>query len=303
MKLLLAVDGSECSGAAVDAVAGRPWPEGSVVKIISAVESPVVSTPTAWALSQDVYSQLEQAAVDKAKTAVREASDRLRTGRAKRLKILAETVSGHAEDVILDEAVRWGAELIVLGSHGYRKLQRFLLGSVSQAVASQAPCSVEIVRQVGKTDKRSATQRKPQMKTSNRQVKRRLLFFMFFAVFCALSYPASAQQDSQSKETVARGKKLFMSYCASCHGVDGAGTGAVAPSLKKQPPDLRHIQTKQGRFLSEEIAKKIAGDLSPQVHGRGEMPVWGLILSSSDISHLVKFLESVQRPLDPRTTE
>jgi nucleotide-binding universal stress UspA family protein len=48
--------------------------------------------------------------------------------------------------VILEEAERWDADLIVLGSHGYGLWQRFLLGSVSQAVVSHARCSVEVVR-------------------------------------------------------------------------------------------------------------------------------------------------------------
>jgi hypothetical protein len=39
-----------------------------------------------------------------------------------------------------------GADLIVVGSHGYRALERFLLGSVSQSVVSHAACSVEVVR-------------------------------------------------------------------------------------------------------------------------------------------------------------
>ena len=45
-----------------------------------------------------------------------------------------------------DEAARWQADLIVLGSHGFGVVKRRLLGSVAQAVALQAPCSVEIVR-------------------------------------------------------------------------------------------------------------------------------------------------------------
>ena len=61
-------------------------------------------------------------------------------------EITTETVEGSPKRVILDEAERWDAELIVVGSHGRRGLQRFLLGSVSQAVALHAPCSVEIVR-------------------------------------------------------------------------------------------------------------------------------------------------------------
>jgi nucleotide-binding universal stress UspA family protein len=48
--------------------------------------------------------------------------------------------------IILDEAARWGADVIVLGSHGHRGVDRFLLGSVSEAVAMHAGCSVEVIR-------------------------------------------------------------------------------------------------------------------------------------------------------------
>lgn len=148
MKILLAVDGSDYSNAAVDAVAERPWPEGSLVKIISAIELPFVPTPETWALPDSYYSQLEQAAKEQAESAVREARHRLQAGSVMPLETISETIAGRAEDVILDEAEKWGADLIVLGSHGYRAFKRFLLGSVSQAVATHAPCSVEIVRRV-----------------------------------------------------------------------------------------------------------------------------------------------------------
>ena len=68
-------------------------------------------------------------------------------------RVIGKTISldgamlpGPPRTVILDEAERWGADLIVVGSHGYRAWERFLLGSVSQAVVSHAKCSVEVVR-------------------------------------------------------------------------------------------------------------------------------------------------------------
>jgi nucleotide-binding universal stress UspA family protein len=53
---------------------------------------------------------------------------------------------GDPRSCILDVAKEWGADLIVLGSHGRRGLDRFLLGSVSETVAVHAPCSVRVVR-------------------------------------------------------------------------------------------------------------------------------------------------------------
>jgi nucleotide-binding universal stress UspA family protein len=51
-----------------------------------------------------------------------------------------------AKELILSEAAEWNADLIVVGSHGRRGVNRLLLGSVSEAVALHAQCSVAIVR-------------------------------------------------------------------------------------------------------------------------------------------------------------
>jgi nucleotide-binding universal stress UspA family protein len=60
----------------------------------------------------------------------------------------AETAveAGDVRECILDSAAEWHANLIVLGSHGKRGIQRFLLGSVAEFVARHAKCSVTIIR-------------------------------------------------------------------------------------------------------------------------------------------------------------
>jgi nucleotide-binding universal stress UspA family protein len=145
MKILLATDGSDCSKAAVVAVAERPWPEGSEVKVISAIELPYTPMTETWALPDSYFKELEAAVTERAEAAVNQAAKRLKSARGE-LLITTEVANGSAKDVILDEAENWGADLIVLGSHGYRGWRRFLLGSVSHAVATHARCSVEIVR-------------------------------------------------------------------------------------------------------------------------------------------------------------
>jgi nucleotide-binding universal stress UspA family protein len=145
MKILLATDGSDCSKAAVDAVAERPWPEGSEVKVISVIELSYAPMTEAWALPDSYFKELETAGTEQAEKAVNQAAKLLKSARGE-LVITTEVANGSAKDMILDEAEKWGADLIVLGSHGYRGWRRFLLGSVSHAVATHARCSVEIVR-------------------------------------------------------------------------------------------------------------------------------------------------------------
>lgn len=146
MKLLLAVDGSACSDAAVKSVAARPWPAGTQVKVLSVVELPFVPTTETWALPDSYYAQLEKTQEEKANAAIEHAIKTLREAHGMVLEITSEALTGHARDVIVEEAEKWGADMIVLGSHGYRGFKRFLLGSVSHAIAAHAHCSVEIIR-------------------------------------------------------------------------------------------------------------------------------------------------------------
>jgi nucleotide-binding universal stress UspA family protein len=152
MKILLAIDGSSFSDAAVKEVATRPWPAGAEVKIISVVEPPLLPTLETWVPPDNYIEALEKAGEDQARSIVDRAADSVRKAQGDSLGVLTEIVKGHPKHAIVDEAESWDADLIVVGSHGYRGLTRLWLGSVSQAVASHAKCSVEIVREKGKSD-------------------------------------------------------------------------------------------------------------------------------------------------------
>ena len=147
MKVLLAVDGSPCSEAAVNEVANRPWPTGSQVRIVTAYElPPLAPTPYTWAVPTEYFDQLEEAARTGAQAVLDAAAARLAASLDKSVQVTKEILPGSPRSAITEEADRWQADLIVLGSHGYGAWHRFLLGSVSQAVVSHAKCSVEVVR-------------------------------------------------------------------------------------------------------------------------------------------------------------
>ena len=147
MKILLAIDGSPCSETAVAEVARRPWPEDSQLRVVSVVEPPGALTAEPYMGVAGYFEEVERLKRQQAEEVLEAAARALREGAGtSRMDLTSEVLSGSPKRTIVEEAEAWGADLIVVGSHGYQTWERMLLGSVSQSVAAHALCSVEIVR-------------------------------------------------------------------------------------------------------------------------------------------------------------
>lgn len=147
MKILLAVDGSQCSDLAVSEVVRRPWPDESELKLITVIEPMLLPMSEPMSLPGDYFEQAEQVAQEQAAVVIEKAEEAIKSAHPTGIAITSEILRGNPKQVIVEEAEKWKADLIVVGSHGYKGFTRFWLGSVSQAVASHSHCSVEIVRQ------------------------------------------------------------------------------------------------------------------------------------------------------------
>ena len=146
MKILLAIDGSACSDTAVEEVIKRPWPPQSEVKLIAAVEIPMMVGTGLEPWPADYFNDLMKTAREAAQTVIEKAIRKLSEASDKTLKISHDIIGGPPSQVIVEEAENWGADLIVMGSRGLGAWNRLLLGSVSSAVVHHAKCSVEVVR-------------------------------------------------------------------------------------------------------------------------------------------------------------
>lgn len=148
MRVLLAVDESDFSTAAARAIAARPWPQGTEVRVMSAVDLAPSFLQSAFEppfVDTKGMEELRQQAVERAQNCIMEARTILSDAGLQTSEYLSVLLED-PKKAILDEAKNWNAELIVVGSHGRRGFQRFMLGSVSEAVAMHATCTVEIVR-------------------------------------------------------------------------------------------------------------------------------------------------------------
>ena len=141
MKVLLPIDESQFSELAAQEIEKRFATPDTLVRVLHVVATFV---PPAAALLDSGGS------VEGVREEVASRFQHLAEGIADRLRIRginAETAirEGDPGKIIVGEAGDWGADLIVMGSHGYGRLVRALLGSVAQYVVDHAPCSVEIV--------------------------------------------------------------------------------------------------------------------------------------------------------------
>ena len=147
MKVLLAIDGSKCSDAAVETLILQYKPTDTEALVLHAVDSiglmPISCTYGAGStFAQDCMAMMAQWRKD-GEELVSRVANRLRDAG---FKTSTQVEEGDARAIILKCARKWSPDLILLGSHGKKGLDRFLLGSVSEAVVRHALCSVEIVR-------------------------------------------------------------------------------------------------------------------------------------------------------------
>jgi nucleotide-binding universal stress UspA family protein len=143
MKILIATDGSKLSLAALRSVANRPWPTESLAKVISVPEFILFKDPSY--LETHEVKDLGEASIEDAKLSVA-AGVGILSGSELKVCSNVPTFEDRPYRVILNEAETWQADIIVVGSHGRSGFDRVIMGSVSEAVALHAKCSVEVIR-------------------------------------------------------------------------------------------------------------------------------------------------------------
>ena len=128
---------------------------------------------------------------------------------------------------------------------------------------------------------------------------RRVLVFTLVTIF-VIALAAVALATPPAKSDVSH--NIYRQYCASCHGLDGKGTGPSATALKTPPPDLTMLQKSGEKFPWAEVLTAIDGEKTVPSHGTRDMPIWGRAFrytaktppKDSVIYGLMKYIESIQ---------
>lgn len=147
MKILLATDGTKHSDCAIQMVNNFNLSDGDEVKIVSVVDMAVPLSIDVYAGYLPTTADLEKSANENAEKILASASERIKKSiSGKNVFVSTEVLLGSPESRIVETAEEMHANLIIVGSHGYNRWERLLLGSVSDSVIHHAPCSVLVVR-------------------------------------------------------------------------------------------------------------------------------------------------------------
>ena len=147
MKILLSIDGTDFSRAAVEECCRIiAAPAETSIKIVSVYE---VVEPMDISISPEFSRELETSAHQKAKEFADEAAARIRE-QFPNINLTIEAVNGAPDKILIEEAEAWHPDLIVIAPRGRSFWSRTVFGSVTDVLVHQAPCSVLVARKAKK---------------------------------------------------------------------------------------------------------------------------------------------------------
>jgi len=146
MRILVSTDGSEFSRAAAEKCCEMlAVSKDSAVKVVSVFEIalPVDVYPTPAEFSEEMESAAQKQAEEFAEETAAIIKENFPN-----IEVETQVSVGEPDQILIDTAKDWNADLIVLGSHGRGFWGRLLLGSITDVLVHHAPCSVLVVRKI-----------------------------------------------------------------------------------------------------------------------------------------------------------
>lgn len=138
MRIVIAVDSSRASEAALAAVSHHKWPENSLIKLIYVVSN----SPN---VLEKIKGEVRHPDVESTRAAIEEVTLSL-SGRMPSTNVSCEILEGDPKAAIVKFARQWKSDLIVMGCQMKSGIDKLLMGSVSAGVLSKADCPVLLIK-------------------------------------------------------------------------------------------------------------------------------------------------------------
>ena len=145
-RIFVAIDDSATSQKALDEAIALSKANGAALMICNALDESVLASAASGLVAVSNLGELEKAIRAQAEALLDRAVERARAAGLGAERQLAESENQGVADLIVGAASAWGADLIVVGSHGRRGVERLLVGSVAEKLVRKATTSLIIVR-------------------------------------------------------------------------------------------------------------------------------------------------------------
>ena len=143
-KILVPVDGSPTSSRGLQEAIKLANLAGAQVKLLHVIDE--ISFITSFEASTGLSADMLQLLKEGGEQVLQEAAAQAHAAGLKVETELVESYAGRVSDLVIDKAREWGAQLIVLGTHGRRGVGRMVLGSDAEQILRQSPVPVLLVR-------------------------------------------------------------------------------------------------------------------------------------------------------------
>ena len=143
-NILVAVDGSPTSDHAVAQAAALARATGGRIRLLNVMDplAHISGFERPEVYSQEVLPRLQKAG----EALLQQARERVKQEGVVVDTVLIENLNARVAQLVVEHASAWGADLIVLGTHGRRGLERVLMGSDAEQIARTSPVPVLLVR-------------------------------------------------------------------------------------------------------------------------------------------------------------
>ena len=151
-RILVPVDGSETSTCGLTEAIKIAKSQGSKLRLVHIVNEFILD----GSYSPGMYANdFFQALRDTGTAVLKHAEMLAREQGVESEGVMIESIAAQASDLIIAQAKKWPADLIVMGTHGRRGLARLAMGSDAEEVVRTAPVPVLLVRSTAPSAKAS----------------------------------------------------------------------------------------------------------------------------------------------------
>lgn len=155
-RILVPIDGSPTSNRGLEKAIGLASDQTAKICLLHVVDELAVGADGMMYMPPSYIDEFIRALRAGGKKLLARAEAKVRKRGIEVEAVLLETVGRRVADLIIKQAKKWRADVIVLGTHGRRGLSRVVMGSDAELVVREAPVPVLLVRSPLRPRKRRA---------------------------------------------------------------------------------------------------------------------------------------------------